>query len=143
MRSLAARDGLSTGRGLLLWLEYSLAALEAAADMPVVVVDYPGLLADWRSVVAKLAGLPGLAGQVPGDAAAAQIEAFLDPGRQHHANAGSGAMPAAIERAWEAMRVMAPGDAQTAPSACRPFSAAGHCCNAAKYGARSPERGQG
>ncbi len=103
-RSLAARDGLSTGRGLLLWLEYSLAALEAAADMPVVVVDYPGLLADWRSVVAKVAGLPELAGQVPGDAAAAQIDAFLDPGRHHHANAGSGPMPQAIGRAWEAMQ---------------------------------------
>jgi 3-oxoacyl-[acyl-carrier-protein] synthase II len=28
-----------------------------------------------------------------------------------------------VVRAWEAMRVMAPGDAHTAPSACRPFSA--------------------
>lgn len=28
-----------------------------------------------------------------------------------------------VVRAWEAMRVMAPGDAQTAPSACRPFAA--------------------
>lgn len=28
-----------------------------------------------------------------------------------------------VVRAWEAMRVMAPGDGQTAPSACRPFSA--------------------
>ncbi|WP_332748350.1 beta-ketoacyl-[acyl-carrier-protein] synthase family protein [Hydrogenophaga sp.] len=28
-----------------------------------------------------------------------------------------------VVRAWEAMRVMAPGDAQTAPVACRPFAA--------------------
>lgn len=28
-----------------------------------------------------------------------------------------------VVRAWEAMRVMAPGDTQTAPSACRPFAA--------------------
>lgn len=28
-----------------------------------------------------------------------------------------------VVRAWEAMRVMAPGDAQTAPGACRPFAA--------------------
>ena len=28
-----------------------------------------------------------------------------------------------VVRAWEAMRVMAPGDAQTAPAACRPFAA--------------------
>jgi len=28
-----------------------------------------------------------------------------------------------VVRAWEAMRVLAPGDAQTAPTACRPFAA--------------------
>ena len=28
-----------------------------------------------------------------------------------------------VARAWEALRVMAPGDAETSPSACRPFSA--------------------
>ena len=60
-RSLSVRDGIAPGRGLLLWLEYTLASLETAARLPHVVVGYDQLLADWRGVLARIAGLPGCA----------------------------------------------------------------------------------
>lgn len=100
-RSLAARDGLPVGRGLLLWLEYSLAAAEAAAALPHAVVDYPALLADWRTEIAGVLALAGV--PLPTGDAAAQVDAFLEPGRRHQA-AGDAPLPAAIAEAWAILR---------------------------------------
>src|SRR5690606_28603931 len=76
--SLAARDGIARGRGLLLWLEYAIAAAEAVQDMPVAVVDYHDLLDDWRGSMARIGALPGMARlDVDDDAVAAQVSAFL------------------------------------------------------------------
>jgi GT2 family glycosyltransferase/glycosyltransferase involved in cell wall biosynthesis len=102
--SLAARDGLPLGSGLLLWLEYSLSALDAAASMPAVVVDYPTLLRDWRAVVARVAGLPGFSGLAPDSLAAGEVEAFLDAGRRHQSAADAAPLPAAVATAWQALQ---------------------------------------
>lgn len=118
-QSLAARDGLPVGRGLLLWLEYSLAALDAVASMPAAVVDYPALLKDWRAVVARVAGLPGFHSLAPNAAASRKVDAFLDPGRRHQSAACAAPLPAAVASAWQAMQAclakgeVLPGTAET------------------------------
>lgn len=101
--SLAARDGIAMGRGLLLWLDYSLAALETAEAMPTVVVDYPSLLANWRAALSRVKTLPGMAALAAGPETGAAVDAFLDAGRRHHA-AGEQPLPAQVARVWDVLQ---------------------------------------
>lgn len=57
--SLATRDGISIGRGLLLWLDYTLAAVAQAEKLPSVVLEYGQLLQDWKECVLRVSTLPG------------------------------------------------------------------------------------
>ena len=109
-RSLSVRDGIAPGRGLLLWLEYTLASLETSARLPHVVVGYDQLLADWRGVLARIAGLPGCASLASPDARATSAVAdFLDPALRHHRAAEDDSLPGPLREAWQSLRQCADG----------------------------------
>ena len=101
--SLARRDGFPVAKSVLLWTAYMLAAEAGSRGLPRAFVDYDGLLADWRGAVARIetahgAPLPNL-----GDAAAAEIDAFLSPELRH--NAGVGDLAAVAEWGADAQSV--------------------------------------
>ncbi|MDG6348853.1 glycosyltransferase, partial [Luteimonas sp. 8-5] len=103
--SLAARDGIARGRGLLLWLEYAIAAADAAQAVPVAVLDYQELLEDWRAALGRIAALPGLSHLDRRDAAVdAAVSAFLDPTRRHQRRQATEALPVLVDRAWRLLR---------------------------------------
>ena len=91
-RSLASRDGTIPAYAHMLWLRHMIDAERATRGMPRVVVDYEGMLDDWRGTVARIAPLAGRDGWQPSETEATEIQAFLDPGLRHH-RAG----PAALE----------------------------------------------
>lgn len=105
--SLAARDGIAPGRGLLLWLEYTLAAVSEAENFPCAVIEYGQLLADWRSCINRVRGLPG--GEILSydDAASAAVDAFLDADLRHHSEAGVAGMPQVVAEVWEVLSGLA------------------------------------
>src|SRR5690606_12071113 len=103
--SLAARDGIARGRGLLLWLEYAIAAADAAQALPVAVLDYQDLLDDWRAAVGRIAALPGMSQLGSRDAAVdAAVSAFLDPSRRHQRRQPTEALPVLVDRSWQVLR---------------------------------------
>ena len=102
--SLAARDGIGEGRALLLWLEYTTAAVSAAAKLPNAVVGYERLLEDWKHVVARLRDLPGADRLVTDGPGAGEVDAFLDRSLRHHRAAPERALPGAIASAWALVR---------------------------------------
>lgn len=83
-RSLAGRDGTTPPYAHLLWLRHMIDAERATRGLARVVVDYDGLLDDWRGTLARLAPLAGQDGWQPDAAQIEAIEAFLDPGLRHH-----------------------------------------------------------
>jgi len=83
-RSLAGRDGTTPAYAHLLWLRHMIDGERATRGMTRVVVDYDGMLDDWRTTVARIAPLAGRDGWQPDAAGAAEIAAFLDPGLRHH-----------------------------------------------------------
>ena len=93
-RSLQSRDGTTSAYAHLLWLRHMIDAERATRGMMRAVVDYDGMLADWRDTVARLAPLAGRVGWQPADKEAAEIAAFLDPGLRHHRVT----MPAELEQ---------------------------------------------
>jgi hypothetical protein len=84
VRSVAGRDATSAAYAYLLWLRHMIDAERGSRGMRRVVVSYDAMLADWRSVVARLAPLVGRAGWTADAAQATEIEDFLDPGLRHH-----------------------------------------------------------
>ncbi|HMI20279.1 MAG TPA: sulfotransferase family protein [Sphingomonas sp.] len=86
-RSLASRDGTTPDYAHLLWLRHMIDAERATRGMRRAVVDYDGMLDDWRDVVARIAPLAGRDGWQPDAAGAAEIAAFLDPTLRHHQSA--------------------------------------------------------
>jgi hypothetical protein len=83
-RSLASRDGTTPAYAHLLWLRHMTDAERATRGMMRAVVDYDGMLDDWRSTVARIAPLVGRDGWQPDEAGATEIAAFLDPSLRHH-----------------------------------------------------------
>jgi hypothetical protein len=86
-RSLASRDGTTPAYAHLLWLRHMIDAERATRAMVRAVVDYSGMLVDWRDTVARIAPLAGREGWQPDEAGAAEIDAFLDPNLRHHRSA--------------------------------------------------------
>ncbi len=76
-QSMQRRDGLELSSGLLLWLTYMLEAEAASRDLPRSILNYAGLIADWRGSLAVTGQRLGLAWPVAPDRAAAAIEALL------------------------------------------------------------------
>ena len=83
-RSLASRDGTTPAYAHLLWLRHMIDAERATRGMMRAVVNYNGMLDDWRGTVARIAPLAGREGWQPDEAGAAEIAAFLDPSLRHH-----------------------------------------------------------
>lgn len=81
--SLAQRDGFSTGRSLLLWLAYFLAAERSSRGAPRVFTQYSDLLADWRGVIRRTETAFGqrFAGWSP--AAEIEVDRFISSGDRH------------------------------------------------------------
>ena len=83
-RSLASRDGTTPAYAHLLWLRHMIEAERATRGMMRAVVDYDGMLHDWRGTMARIAPLAGRGDWQPSDGEAAEIDSFLDPGLRHH-----------------------------------------------------------
>jgi len=82
-RSIASRDGTTAAYAHLLWLRHMIDAERATRGMMRAVVDYDGMLGDWRGMVGRIAPLAGREGWQPDERQAAEIDAFLDPGLRH------------------------------------------------------------
>lgn len=83
-RSLESRDGTTAAFAHLLWLRHMIDAERATRGMIRAIVDYDGMLEDWRATLARLAPAAGRAGWAPSDDEAVEIAAFLDPALRHH-----------------------------------------------------------
>ena len=83
-RSIASRDGTTPAYAHLLWLRHMIDAERATRGMTRAVVDYDGMLDDWRHTAARIAPLADRPNWVPSEAEAAAIDAFLDPALRHH-----------------------------------------------------------
>ncbi|WP_294389715.1 sulfotransferase family protein [uncultured Sphingomonas sp.] len=83
-RSLESRDGTTAAFAQLLWLRHMIDAERATRGMMRAVVDYDGMLADWRGTVRAIAPLAGRDGWLPEGAEAEEIDRFLDPTLRHH-----------------------------------------------------------
>ena len=83
-RSVASRDGTTPAYAHLLWLRHMIDAERATRGMTRAVVDYDGMLANWRQVAARIAPLADRPGWEPNESEAAAVDAFLDPALRHH-----------------------------------------------------------
>ncbi|MDR3475246.1 MAG: hypothetical protein P4M09_26640 [Devosia sp.] len=95
--SLARRDGIPRTAGLFIWLRYVLDAERATRRLKRSFTSYDGLLADWRKTIGALEKTHQLAWPTPLEAAAPEIDAFLDQRHRHqveslHATSDGGAI---------------------------------------------------
>lgn len=106
-QSLHRRDGMPETRAMALWLDHTLAALDAAGA-GTVVVDYDHLVSDVEGLRTRLeAKVP------PGAAEALALPAFaagFDPGRRHHPAAAAVDLPPAVDAVWRALSLRAGSD---------------------------------
>lgn len=107
--SLQKRDKLRPAHALALWLRYTLDAERETRGVRRAVQFYPDLLADWRRELQRLGAALGL--PLREAAQEAQIDAFLDRGLRHHAQANvelGAAQPYTqwCEAAFAAMRAL-------------------------------------
>jgi len=93
-RSLASRDGTTPAYAHLLWLRHMIDAERATRGMMRAVIDYDGMLGDWRDALARMAPLADRAGWQPESGEAQQIQSFLDPALRHH----RATLPAELEQ---------------------------------------------
>jgi GT2 family glycosyltransferase/glycosyltransferase involved in cell wall biosynthesis len=109
-QSLAVRDGLSLGQGQLLWLEYTLAAMEQAQGIPLAVSTYDQLMDEPGRVLDRIRLLPGW-GALSWDGEA--LQAIIEPSQRHHHSAAEGGaehVPLPIRQLWKALVAVAQGD---------------------------------
>jgi GT2 family glycosyltransferase/glycosyltransferase involved in cell wall biosynthesis len=122
--SLEARDGIGAARALLLWLQYTVGALQVAEGLPTVVLTYDELMRDWRAAMARVVELPGGSRLNWDEQAHSSVDAFLDPSRRHHRMAADdGALPTLAAELWRALSACAESGRPPAGLATR-FSAA-------------------
>jgi len=107
--SVKNRDGIGFEHAAMAWLRHVLEAEYHTRGLPRVVVSYQSLVEDWRSQVVRVGRALDIAWPRAPDQAAADIEAFIEPGLRHHR-----ATPAHeplrapfddwIDRAWSALQ---------------------------------------
>ncbi|EDP64009.1 glycosyl transferase, group 2 family protein [alpha proteobacterium BAL199] len=83
VRSLQQRDGLSSGRGYLLWLRHALESERHTRGTPRVFVDYASLMSDWRATLQRIADELGLPLALDDSGASDAIGVFLKPQLRH------------------------------------------------------------
>ncbi|MBO6560736.1 MAG: glycosyltransferase [Nisaea sp.] len=84
-RSLHQRDGLSTGRGLVLWLRHVIESERATRGKRRAFLSYDGLMADWQGTIESMAKRLDLPLEKVSDESRAEIESFIRPGLRHFA----------------------------------------------------------
>lgn len=98
--SLMARDGIALGRGLLLWLDYTLAAVQAVMDLPYTLITYDYLLEDWRACIERIRDLPGGHHLKVNDVTVHLVNEFLDSSQRHHKYVDVARLPEIISEVW-------------------------------------------
>jgi len=85
VRSLHQRNHMTTSRGLLLWLRYTLEA-EAGTrgESTRVLVRYGDLMGDWKPVATRISNALGISLDLKGRKAAAAIKNFIRPSMRHY-----------------------------------------------------------
>lgn len=87
--SLGRRDGFSTAKSGLLWLQHVLRAERGTRGARRCFVDYDCFLADWRSTLERVGQTFGLSWPRPPASLSPGDAAFLDPALRHHGPARS------------------------------------------------------
>ncbi len=82
--SLSARNDLPPASACLMWLRYTLEALENTEEYHRVFVSYEALLSDWPAVVRRMSEALGFAWPVEFGSIRTKIDQFIDPSRAHH-----------------------------------------------------------
>jgi hypothetical protein len=107
--SLAARDGIGTARGLLLWLGHLLDAERATRGARRVIVHYEELIGarGWRDIADEIARALDIAWP---HVDAAAVDAFLAPElrRRRASDEASGGLPGWISAVYDAFRARGP-----------------------------------
>ena len=100
--SLAHRDGWPEGLGSLLWSRSTHDTFEHLAGVPHCIIRYDALLRDWRAEIGRLSAVLAIELPRDSDAAAGDVEAFLDASERH---VGDGALwsPAQVTPAVSAL----------------------------------------
>ena len=101
--SLARREGFSTGKSYLLWLQHTLEAERFTRGKPRLLVDFTAFLADWRTVLAPATALLGRPWPVSLEASSAAGGRFVEPALAHSATEGP--VPIWVEEADAALRL--------------------------------------
>ena len=111
--SLQKRDGTDLQQGAGMWLRYMLEAEAATRDLPRAVVSYDSLIDDWRTQARHIATALDLSWPRAIDAAAAQVDAFIEPGlrhQRHTPDTSDFAQPQRdwLQRTWKALTDASP-----------------------------------
>lgn len=106
-QSLAVRDGIPRGQGLLLWLEYTIAALERSDGIQLRVATYDELMEAPTRLLERVRSLPGWSDLRIDPKAIAEV-VQIDQ-RHHHATDASDAdlVPGPIRDLWRALQMLA------------------------------------
>lgn len=122
--SLTMRDGIPSEMANLSWLTHLIESERWTRDAPRVLITYEQLLADWQSVVQRVA--QDLSLQLRPDAeAASRIDAFLEPALRHHAsNTEASPNLPLVELAVTAYRAATHASCDQLANAMEPFEAA-------------------
>lgn len=83
--SVAKRDAFTVGKGLGIWLRYTLDAELATRGGPRTVIAFDDLMADWRGTMDRAARQLGEPWPALSDASIAEIDGALKPSLKHHA----------------------------------------------------------
>ena len=84
-RSLERRDAMPRGRALMLWLRHQIEALSFSDGLPQSWASFDRLMGGWRAEMTRVDGDLDLGFSARMDAAAGEIDGFLDAGLRHHA----------------------------------------------------------
>ncbi|WP_193171400.1 sulfotransferase family protein [Nisaea nitritireducens] len=83
--SLLQRDGLSSGRSLVLWLRHVIESERATRGKRRAFVNYDALMQDWQPAIEGMVGQLGLPLDKLTDESRAEIENFIRPDLRHFA----------------------------------------------------------
>ncbi len=115
--SLATRDGMAHGKGMLSWARHMLAAERASRGLSRIVVTYDQLIDDPAAVLRRIRALPGGVALTAPEAMPRSLSTIVRAGARHH-QAGDEPVPPTIDAIWRAFRDTAehPGDTNAFPA---------------------------